>query len=413
MSRSNTIQRLLDKVEELYVHPRNQENLKKWVPQPKRALDNKWRGVATPVDVTSGKIPIVVNLEPSFRSNVFNYTVDDYFHSPEVYLENFLKHEIFRFTEIQDDVPILRYIPIYRTAYFEASLCGAEIVYLDDHDAVLPDTPHLKNLSDVDTLTLVDFNQGEAMSYAKQLYEYVCEQVRGREITVSFMEWLRNPFGVATWLYGEQELVAAMTSDPEGVHRLMRYTTESRKVWTRQRAECLGEEDFATAPMYSDTVRGSLISPEQYLEFVQPYELEIAEMHGGIYYFHCCGSTTELLDQLSDLTVELFHVGPWTDVQKAAEVWGPKGTALEICLQKHGEYGPSSWPAKDDVFRASPEEIEIMIRNKISQTVEGGATAFCIEAGPLHRTKNGPEQDVKSIKQWMHIARTTLASLDA
>jgi hypothetical protein len=46
MSGSDTIQRLLDQVEELYVHPRNQENLKKWVPQPKRALDNKWRACA-------------------------------------------------------------------------------------------------------------------------------------------------------------------------------------------------------------------------------------------------------------------------------------------------------------------------------------------------------------------------------
>lgn len=42
------------------------------------------------------------------------------------------------------------------------------------------------------------------MAYAKQLYEYVCEQIQGREFTVTFMEWLRNPFDMATWLYGEE-----------------------------------------------------------------------------------------------------------------------------------------------------------------------------------------------------------------
>jgi len=82
MSGTDTIQRLLDQVEELYVHPRNQENLKKWVPQPKRALDNKWRGVPGPVDVANGQIPIVVNMEPSLRSAIFGYSVKEYFHNP-------------------------------------------------------------------------------------------------------------------------------------------------------------------------------------------------------------------------------------------------------------------------------------------------------------------------------------------
>jgi hypothetical protein len=413
MSRSETIQRLLDQVEELYVHPRNQENLKKWIPQPKRALDNKWRGVPGPVDVASGQIPIVANMELSLKSAIFGYSVREYFHNPEVYLENYLKHEIYHFTEIQDDVPVLLHIPAYRSSYFEATLCGAEIVYLDDHDTVLPNTPHLRDLSDVDALPMPDFNEGEAMSYAKQLYEYICEQVQDREFTVSFIEWLRNPFGVATWLYGEGRFLDELTSDPEGAHRLIDYAAESMKKWTRERAEYLGEEDYVTAGMYSDSVRDTLISLQGYLEFVQPYEMEIAELCGGIYYWHCCGDTTRLLDQLGNLPLELFHVGPWTtDIRKAAEVFGPQGVALEICVHKHDHYGPTPWPTADDVFQATPEEIENRIRRIVRQATEGGATAFYINAGPLQR-KRGVAQDVKTIKQWVHTARTTLASLDA
>lgn len=410
MSRCDTIQRLLDEVERLYVHPRNQESLKKWATQPKRALDSKWRGVPLPTGGVACRIPVVVNIEPSLRSAILGYSVKEYFQNPEVYLENYLKHEVYHFTEIRDDVPILLHIPVYHTAYFEAALCGAEIIYLDDHDAVLPDAPHLKDLSNVDTLPVADFNQGEAMSYAKQLYEYVREQVRGREFTVSFMEWLRNPFGVATWLYGEEELLAAMTSDPEGVHRLMNYTTRSRKKWTRQRAEYLGEEDYVPAAMYSDGVGATSISTRQYVEFVQPYEMEIAELHGGIYYWHCCGDTTKLLEQLGDLPLELFHVGPWTDVRKAAKMFGPRDVALEICVQKHGHYGPSPWPAADDVFQATIKDITSKVRQIVRQATEGGASAFCIEAGPLHRT-HGAEEDVTKIKQWVHATRTILASL--
>lgn len=410
MTRSSVIQQLLDKVEELYRHPRNQENLKKWEPQPARALDNKWRGVPVPFAASSGQIPIVVNMEPSLRSSIFGYSVREYFQEPEIYLAKYLEHEIFHFTEIQDDVPILREIPIYHTAYFEGALCGIDIVYLDDHDAILPKTPYLKNLSAVRKLPMPSFKSGKGMTYALQLYDHVCEQLRGRDFRVTFSEWLRNPFGLATWLYGEQEFLNVLTSDPEGAHRLMNYATRARKKWSGERANFLGEEHYVTAGMYGDSVGSTSISPEQYLEFVQPYELQIADLHGGIYYWHCCGGVTKLLDYLGDLPLELFHVGPWTDMKKAAEVFGPKEVALEICVQKHGHYGPGSWPAADDVFRAAPKDIENRIQRIVREAKESGATAFSIEAGPLHRTHT-PDQDVRMIKQWVRITRDVLEGL--
>ncbi len=410
MSKSDKIQVLLDQIEELHRHLRNQDNLKKWVRQPGHAHDNKWRGVPNPVDVAGGQIPLVVNMELSLKSDILGFSVKEYFHNPVVYLENYLKHMIFRFTEIHDDVPILLEIPVYRSSYFEATLFDRGIVYLNDHDAVLSDTPLIKDLSEVDTLPMPDFNHGASMAYARQLYEYVCEQTRGREFTIVFMEWLRTPFGIASWLYGEQELQTAMSSDPEGAHRLLTYVTECRIKWTRQRAEYLGK-DLKTAALYSDSVTGDSLSPRQYLEFVQPYEMTIAELHGGINYWHSCGDTTPLLEQLGALPLELFHVGPWTNVKEAAEVFGPGGVALEICLQKHGNYGPGPWPAIDDLFRATPGEIGTKLQWVTEQAVSGGATAFSIVAGPLHRTR-GAERDVKTIRQWVRSARAVLSSAD-
>ena len=410
MTRSSAIQQLLDKVEELYQHPRNQANLKKWEPQPARALDNKWRGVPVPFAASSGQIPIVVNMEPSLRSSIFGYSVREYFQEPEIYVEKYLEHEIFHFTEIQDDVPILLEIPIYHTAYFEGALCGIDIVYLDDHDAILPEVPYLKDFSAVGKLPMPSFEGGKAMSYALQLYDYVCKQLQDRDFRVIFSEWLRNPFGLATWLYGEQKFLDALTSDPEGAHRLMNYATCARKKWSGERAKFFGEEHHITAGMYGDSVGSTSISPEQYLEFVQPYELQIADLHGGIYYWHCCGGVSKLLKHLGNLPLELFHVGPWTDVKKAAEVFGPKGVALEICVQKHGHYGPGSWPAADDVFRAAPKDIENKIQKIVHEAKGSGATAFSIEAGPLHRT-HGPEKDIRMIKQWVRITRDVLEDL--
>ena len=415
------IQDLLDKVEELYFHPRNVENLKKWVRQPKRALDNKWRHLPETVDFSRVPVPIVVNMEPSLRSEVFDYSVRDYFHNPQSYLEYYLKHEIFHFSEIVDDVPLLRHIPAYCTAYFEATLCGAEIVYLDDHDAILPDKPHMAELSEVELMPLADFNRGPSMTYAKKLYEYVLDQVQGREFTVAFPEWLRNPFGVATWLYGEDRLLEAIESDPRGVHRLIRYATDCRKEWTGQRRVFLGEEDYVTAPMYSDSVRDDTMGPDVYEEFVYPYELEVAELHGGIYYWHSCGDTSKLLESIGRLPIQVFHVGPWTSVQKAAEVFGSKGTALEFAIQKHGDYGPTLRPAQDDVFRASPEDVESKLRDILSHVVAGGVSACFVDAGPLHRASYRGGQtavgdvasDVQAVQQWVRTARGVLERTDA
>jgi len=406
-------------VEELYQQPRNQENLKKWEPQPSRALDNKWRGVPVPLAASGGQIPIVVSMEPSLCSSILGYNVREYFQKPEVYLENYLKNEIFHFTEIQDDVPIPLEIPVYHTAYFEGALCGIDIVYLDDYDAILlndvhhasaANVPLLKDLSAVEKLPMPSFKSGKAMSYALQLYDYILEQVRGRDFRVPFVEWLRNPFGVATWLYGEQEFANALTSDPEGAHRLMDYATRARKKWTCERARFLGEKHYMTAGMYSDSVGSTSITPAQYLEFVQPYEFQIADLHGGIYYWHSCGSVTRLLKGLSNLPLELFHVGPWTDVRKAAEVFGPKGVPLEICVQKHWHYGPGPWPTADDVLLATPKDIEKTIEQTVREAKEGGGTAFCIEAGPLPRT-HSPEEDIRRIKEWVRITRDVLEGL--
>ena len=92
MSKSDTIQELLDQIEELCVHPRNQDKLKKWVRPGGHAHDNKWRGVPAPADVVRGQIPIVVNMELSLKSDIFGFSVKEYFHNAEVYLENYLKH---------------------------------------------------------------------------------------------------------------------------------------------------------------------------------------------------------------------------------------------------------------------------------------------------------------------------------
>ena len=158
MSKSDNIQRLLDEIEKLHGHPRNQENLKKWVAQPPQGRDRKWRGVPAPVDIPAGQIPIVVNTELSLRSAVLEYSVAESFHNPEVFFESYLKHVIYQFNEIQDDTPVLLHIPLSLWPGADYAIWGCGVRYLDDDDPERILTPLLKDLSDVDDLPIPDFN---------------------------------------------------------------------------------------------------------------------------------------------------------------------------------------------------------------------------------------------------------------
>ena len=112
----------------------------------------------------------------------------------------------------------------------------------------------------------------------------------------------------------------------------MRFITDARKQWWRDRSKYLGIP-LEPANLYNDEVNCPTLSPAMFEEFVLPYEQELSEFHGGIGYWHSCGDTTklvELIDRIPNLG--MFHVGPVD--RPAPDRWRPSatGTPLEICL---------------------------------------------------------------------------------
>jgi uroporphyrinogen-III decarboxylase len=398
MKKNPLIQDLLDTVEELHNHPRNQANNKKWEPLGLRTRD-KWRGVPKPVQSTS-ETPIVVNLEQSLLSDIFHYSVRDYFTDPQIYLEYYLKAQIFRFEQIQDDVPILLHVPAFRNIVFESALFGSPAIYADDRDPWIAREPVITDLTRVDELPIPDFETAPGMPLARQAYEFILEQVEGRPFSVSFVEWIRGPLGVAMYLYGMQEFLIALGENPSGAQKLLERVTDSRLEWERRRALYLGEQNPLTAAIFNDEVNTPTLSPRQYQTIVLPFEQQIREVHHGIHYFHSCGNTTKMLPHIATLKPTLFHVGPWTDAQLSAQAMSPQGSALELCVH-----------AVDDVFESSPEQMEKRIRERIGNALSGGAIAYSLEAAALDRM-NGAEKDLAAVQSWVEVARRTLSNFD-
>ena len=395
MARSSNIQHLLDKVEELYSTQRNQTNLDKWVLQPNYCRD-KWRGLPAPIDECGGLPPIVVNTELSLQSSFLGFSLKQYFHDPAVYLESYLRNVIFRFEQIQDDVPVLLNIPIW-LGDFEATLFGCEMIYSDDRNPWIQNGPVFHDFEEVKLLALPDFASNGIVATGKQFYETICEYVSGRGYSVTFLEWLAGPFGVTMHLLGMENVLTMMILDPESSCLLMDFMTISRIEWTKQRAQFLDEIDQQKAAIFNDEVNCPLISPQHYQELIQPYELRIVEYHNGLNYWHSCGNCTLLLDLISLFPLDLLHVSPWTDLQKAASIFGPKGTALEICVNP-----------VDDVLSSNETRIVRTVRQIKEKTFEAGVSTFFIEAGPLNPL-NSPNEDLEAIHKWVDITRRTLS----
>jgi len=88
-----------------------------------------------------------------------------------------------------------------------------------------------------------------------------------------------GPLGVGCALRGMQNLLLDILLKPEFVHKLMRFITDARKKWVKERAKFLGQK-VGRADLDDDEVNSPSLSPQQYEEFILPHEQELCQFHG-------------------------------------------------------------------------------------------------------------------------------------
>jgi len=386
---TDSIKKLTERIEKLVNSPRNQEIAKVWKPQEYTAKDH-WRGI--PLHSTKVKmIPFTVEPEIPMWAQILGFDIGEFYNDPRCYLENTLKMMIYRFEHFQDFTCVEKTIPIWLGTTFESSLFGSRTIFVKGESPWLDREPIIKRPEDLDELNFPDFYKSGLMPLAHKMYEEINELVEGK-YTVVFPEWGRGPFGVVQHIRGLENLLMDIILRPEFVHRLMRFVTDARKSWVKERARFLRRK-VEKGNLYNDEVNCPTLSPSQYEEFVLPYELELCEFHGGITYWHSCGDTTKLLDSIRRIpNIDMFHIGPWTDLKEVRRVFG-EVAALEKCLMP-----------TEDIQLASKKEMEEKLKN-IRAVLDG--TSYTVRADGLQVIKSLYE-DLEIIKQWVSVAREKL-----
>jgi hypothetical protein len=160
-------------------------------------------------------------------------------------------------------------------------------------------------------------------------------------------------FGTASRLRGDAEILMDFRLCPDDVHALMRFLTDvarefnaAREMfmmndpWSRTNAERGDYLLYIFAPMTAlggkpmylageDHISANMFSEADYLEFIFPYQMELAKDF-PCWYVHSCGNLTPFYQHISKLpNLNRVHVSPWSKLEAAVEALG-NSVILEI-----------------------------------------------------------------------------------
>lgn len=124
--------------------------------------------------------------------------------------------------------------------------------------------------------------------------DYLKEQSKGQ---ISLHGETRGPFDHALNLLSPENMMIALLTDREKVHKLLEWGTKSAIAWSVAQIRRGCDAIKVSSPW----VGAGLISPNDYREFVVPYETALARAvraEGGFIYTHTCGAISDRLEDM-------------------------------------------------------------------------------------------------------------------
>ena len=217
-------------------------------------------------------------------------------------------------------------------------------------------------------------------------------------------------------LYGLAELMTDLILEPERIHTIMTFMTDSL-LHAFQRLEKEGriisnnngiflpsgsfgfsdelkQEDqgpFLLSDLwgFADTQEFTDVSAEMWREFVFPYQKKLLKQFGLVYY-GCCEKMDQKLDDILQLpNLRKVSVSPWTDIHLAAEKIGSKAIYCRKPNPSQVIYGFHPDQTREDL-------------TQLKQTA--GDCYLEVVLKDLHTCNGHPEH----VLQWVELAKSTL-----
>lgn len=329
MNEIKEIRTLLEDYLAVVASDRNQSNRRYWANADERYLHERWRGRS----LCRTNAPFTMAMDISGYCRVVGFSCADYYLNPESHIRNQLQYALWESSNLDCDRYFEDAVFVAQGSVFEASWFGAGIHYPEGQAPWYDEkNPLLADKSNLLRLLPFDFHRSGLCSTVHQFYDELKRMTDGYPIDVMFPLALRSPFSIAIMLRGFENLLLDVYDDPEFFHELLATITSYLKEYATARAAFLGEP-VAPCMLFNDEISTPMLSPGMYREMILPYEVELGRHCGGVRYWHSCGVTREFYEDVATLPrLDMMHIGPWSDVGRAVEVFGPKEIPLEICV---------------------------------------------------------------------------------
>jgi len=131
-------------------------------------------------------------------------------------------------------------------------------------------------------------------------------RAEGRYILTGWWRlFFERPWGIR----GMANLMMDYYLNPDQVHRLHRGLCDQYKALLRRAVREIRPDGFWTSDDLGNQ-RQLMMRPEQFRTFIKPYYEEIGSLlaeHGMHFWLHSCGNNTEVLGDLAEAGVDVFH----------------------------------------------------------------------------------------------------------
>lgn len=245
--------------------------------------------------------------------------------------------------------------------FVESEALGSKVeVY--EHVPVVVDYA-VKDYAEIDKLSVPDAALAGRMPVVTQEIRYLKEHFGD---TVVVVPVTCGPLTMASQVYGPEQLLIAMIEKPEWVHRLLEICTETALAFWREIVSAGAHAIVALEPISS----GTIISPEQYEEFVSPYVgrlFALASENGRVPVNHVCGDTLPIIDKMASLGAPVLQLDYPIDMGVAKGLVGER-----VCIA--GNVNPV-----DYMLYASAPEVYWKSRQVIEEAADG--SHFILGAG--------------------------------
>ena len=353
---------LIEKYLEIVDSPKNKENKKYWDNADERYIVERWRGRSNRMF----NVPYTMAMDIAGYSKVLDINCIDYYSDPRAQLHEQLRYAIWE----SENIDCNRYFEnatfVSFGSVFEAAMFDAKINFLPNGAPWFDEKEHiLEDKSKLLSFKSFDFYKSGLCAKAHDFYEQSKKNTNGYDVEVMFPITLRSPFSIAVMLRGLTNLLMDFYDDPDFVHELFGIITSYLKDFAYQRAKFLNKP-IDKCMLFNDEIATPMVSNDLYVEFILPYEIELSNFCNGTRYWHSCGVSQDFYESVSSIPgLQMMHIGPWSDIKKAVQVFGSKQIPIEICLSNNRDM----YEKTSEQMEAQLLEIKDICEGKVKYSV--------------------------------------------